>query len=101
MQRWAAIAAMAQTWAGSTVTPIACARTFNEILNDLYCAFYTVAADGPAPELPTVSDLVANGNGDGTFDASWSTDGVGSEYSIDGGPWVDVGAATSLDDEPV
>lgn len=40
MQRWAAIAAAAQTFAGGEVTPITCARTFDEILNDIYCAFY-------------------------------------------------------------
>lgn len=40
MQRWAAIAAAAQTLAGSTVTPVTCARTLSEILDEIYCAFY-------------------------------------------------------------
>jgi hypothetical protein len=42
MQRWGAIAAAAQTFAGMEVTPITCARTMSEVLDDIYCAFYSL-----------------------------------------------------------
>jgi hypothetical protein len=42
MQRWGAIAAAAQTLAGTEVTLLTCARTMNEVLDDIYCAFYSL-----------------------------------------------------------
>jgi hypothetical protein len=42
MQRWGAIAAAAQTLAGTEVTSFICARTMNEVLDDIYCALYSL-----------------------------------------------------------
>lgn len=42
MERWAAIAAAAQTFSGETMTPIACGRPLDQILNEIYCAFYSL-----------------------------------------------------------